>query len=140
MSVYFDASLIVSLFVQDAQTDRAEAYLDRHRPTVTLSDFAALEVASAINLRVRTKQLTRSKARSVLGDFDVWRARGEPMVSMTSGDIASADALMRRLDLSLRAPDALNIVIAQRCRLPLATFDAQMAASAKSLGVALAPT
>src|SRR5476649_2234809 len=102
MSVYFDASLIVSLFVKDAQTDRAEAYLERHRPTAALSDFAALEVASAINLRVRTKQLTRSQARSVLSDFDVWRARGEGTVDLTAGDIASADTMMRRLYLSLR--------------------------------------
>ena len=140
MSVYFDASLIVSLFVKDAQTDRAESYLNRHQPTAALSDFVALEVASAVNLRVRTKQLTAPQAESVLAAFDIWRSRSADMLSLIAGDISTADNFMRRLNLPLRAPDALHIAIAQRHSLPLATFDAQMAASAQILGVTLAPT
>jgi predicted nucleic acid-binding protein len=37
--------------------------------------------------------------------------------------------------LGLRAPDALNIAITQRCGARLLTFDAKMARSARSLGV-----
>jgi predicted nucleic acid-binding protein len=43
--------------------------------------------------------------------------------------------LVRRVDLGLRAPDAINIAIAQRCGAHLLTFDAKMARSARTLGV-----
>jgi len=46
-----------------------------------------------------------------------------------------AISLVRRLDSGLRAPDALNIAIAQRCEAYLLTFDGKMARSARSLGV-----
>jgi len=38
------------------------------------------------------------------------------------------------LDLTLRAPDAINIAIAQRIEADLLTFDDQLAASARALG------
>jgi predicted nucleic acid-binding protein len=57
-------------------------------------------------------------------------------VQTTASDIASAAAFIRRLDLNLRAPDAINIAIADRVGAALATFDERMAASARALKVA----
>jgi predicted nucleic acid-binding protein len=42
---------------------------------------------------------------------------------------------LRRLDLTLRTPDALNIAIAQRAGAAMATFDARMAEAAQALGL-----
>jgi hypothetical protein len=47
-------------------------------------------------------------------------------------------AALRRLDLTLRTPDALNIAIAQRVGATLATFDAKMADAARALGTEVA--
>jgi predicted nucleic acid-binding protein len=44
---------------------------------------------------------------------------------------------LRRLDLTLRTPDALNIAIAQRAASVLMTFDEKMAANAHALGTPL---
>ena len=52
---------------------------------------------------------------------------------MITADIKSALTFLRRLDLTLRAADAINIAIAQRIGLDLATFDQKMAASAAAL-------
>jgi predicted nucleic acid-binding protein len=46
---------------------------------------------------------------------------------------------LRRLDLTLRAPDAINIALAQRLEATLFTFDAKMAGAAKVLGVDVQP-
>ena len=53
-------------------------------------------------------------------------------------DIDAADRILRRLAVSLRTPDALNIAIAQRLNATLVTFDRQMADSARRLGMAVA--
>jgi predicted nucleic acid-binding protein len=41
---------------------------------------------------------------------------------------------IRRLDLPLKAPDAIHIAIAQRVNAQLATFDQQMANAAGAVG------
>jgi uncharacterized protein len=46
-----------------------------------------------------------------------------------------AARFLRRLDLNLRAPDALNIAVAQRLGIAIATFDQRMAVAARRLGV-----
>lgn len=46
----------------------------------------------------------------------------------------AAEAFVRRLDLTLRAPDAINIAIATRLGLALMTFDSGMANCARALG------
>jgi uncharacterized protein len=52
-----------------------------------------------------------------------------------SADLRAAEAFLRRLDLSLRTADALNIAIAQRMRASLVTFAQKMAATARILGI-----
>lgn len=138
MSVYFDASLIVSLFIDDEQTDRVENYIRDAAPTACVSDFAAAEFSSALNRRVRMGLLSTAEGRTALAEFDLWRRRGVVELRTTSADVATADTYLRRLDLPLRTPDALNIALADRAAAPLATFDTGMAQCALALGVALA--
>ena len=58
-------------------------------------------------------------------------------VQTKAADVRAAEAFLRRLDLNRRAPDALNIAIAQRAGAALATFDGKMAAAARKLGTAV---
>ena len=140
MSVYVDASVLVSLITVDALTARAEAYLRHHRPSLLISDFAVAEVSSAISRRVRTGGLTPEMARAALATFDAWTARVATRVELVAADIAAATAFLRRLDLTLRTPDALHVAAAQRLGSELLTFDARMAASARALGARVADT
>jgi predicted nucleic acid-binding protein len=56
-------------------------------------------------------------------------------VETAASDIAFASVVLRRLDLNLRAPDAINIAICNRIGAALATFDEPMAKAARALGV-----
>jgi len=67
-------------------------------------------------------------------------ARTAKRVETVAADIAAAAEFIRRLDLNLRTPDAVNIAVAQRAGAILATFDTRMAESEAALGVAVAPT
>jgi uncharacterized protein len=70
----------------------------------------------------------------VFSSFDAWTARAAKRAETKAADVLAAAAFLRRLDLTLRTADALNIAIAQRLGVALVTFDQKMAASARLLG------
>jgi uncharacterized protein len=136
VNVYADASLIVALIVPDIFNERARRYIDSERPTLLVSDFAAAEFSSVL----RTRELTAAQARTAFAEFDAWSALRGRRLELTGADVALAETFLRRLDLTLRTPDALNIAIAQRHECTLATFDVGMADAARALGLGIAPT
>jgi len=103
-----------------------------------VSDFAGAEFASLVARVVRTKELEKLEAQALFSKFDNWKLPSPKQIYLEPGDVAQAEALLRRLDLTLRAPDALHIAMAKRAGAALATFDAKMAASAKNLRLTLA--
>jgi len=138
VSLYLDASILVALFVIDPSSARAEAFASANPDVFAISDFGAAEFASAVARRVRTRDLTPNEARLAFSNFDSWADRSADRQETTTPDIAAADRILRRLDVNLRTPDALHIVIAQRINATLVTFDRQMAAGARALGMAIA--
>jgi len=139
MSVYLDASVLVALFTDDAFTERADRVLRASEQVLVVSDFAAAEFASAVARRVRIGELTVDEARTAFANFDTWLAGRTQREETQPGDVSMAQSFLRRLDLPLRTPDALNIAIAQRLDLLLMTFDRRMLASARALGNATGP-
>ena len=78
------------------------------------------------------------RTRASLLRRDGWLAIGSAVrVDIEAQDIRYAETLLRRFEFNLRAPDALHIALARRVSLPLATFDQNMAACAKALGLTL---
>lgn len=138
MIIYLDASVVAALITKDIFSDRAEAFLLAEAPAVILSDYAAAEFASVVARRARTRELTRREAHAAFSALDQWAPRATTRVATIAADIAVAAAFVRRLDLPLRTPDAVNIAIAQRMAATLATFDVRMATSATALGVPIA--
>ena len=138
MSVYLDASILVALFTSDALTARADTFLRKNPSVLIVSDFAAAEFSSVITRHVRTKDITKDNARLVFSNFDTWTARTTQRAPIGTADIIAAEVLLRRFDLALRTPDALNIATAQRMGAVLATFDSKMAAAARAIGTEVA--
>jgi len=134
VSVYLDASVLVALFTNDPYTVRADTFLRANALVLIVSDFAAAEFASTIARRVRIQTLTADEARTVFSSFDAWAGRKTGWEQATTADVATAAGFLRRLDVALRAPDAINIAIAQRVEADLLTFDDQMATGARALG------
>lgn len=138
MSVYLDASVIVALFTENHFTSRADAFLEKAANTVVISDFAAAEFASVVARQVRTRDITAQTARDAFSSFDSWTSRAAQRVETGAIDIRAADAFLRRLDLTLRTADAVNIAIARRIGASIATFDEKMAKIARVLGTNVA--
>jgi uncharacterized protein len=113
VSCYLDASFLVALLTAEPFSDLADTFVLANPDPLLVSDFASAEFASAIARRVRTRQSTLSDAQKDLSDFDIWAARSARRVDIGPADVAAATAFLRRLDLTLRTPDALHIAIAQ---------------------------
>jgi len=137
VSAYLDASVLVAMFTDDVMTPRATALIAMAPPPLIVSDFAALEFASAISRIVRMRALSRNTAQQALADLDIWVSRGALRVEIGSGDVGAASGFIRRLDLNLRGPDAMHIALAQRLGATLFTLDAKLKTCAKKLGLAV---
>jgi uncharacterized protein len=138
VSLYLDASVIVALLTNDIFTSRADAYIRGHPDILIVSDFAGAEFASVVARRVRTHEVTEPIARVAFARLDAWRVRNTELAETTTSDVVAATRALRRLDLTLRTADALNIAIAQRIDATLMTFDEKMAVAARALGVPVA--
>ena len=137
MTHYLDASALVSMFFADAHSPAVRGLLGGAEALV-VSDFAAAEFAGAIARLHRMAALDRGEAMHVFSNFDLWCASRTRRVESQPADMAAAASLVRDLALAIRAPDALNLAIAQRVRATLVTFDQRMAAAARALGLTVA--
>ena len=139
MGIYLDTSFLAGLFVEiDAFAARARAFFTEIDDDFIVSDFAAAEFASVIARLTRTGRLTTDEAREIFDTFDSWCGRSAEAENVENIDIQTATAIVRRLDLNIRAPDAINLAIARRLGASVATFDRGMAANAQTLGIAVA--
>jgi predicted nucleic acid-binding protein len=130
-----DASALIPLFIDEARTPRAQELLRGN--LLVISDFAVAEFSSGVARRTRLGEINDAGALAVFAALDAWSANAAKRESLTTGDVGFAISLVRRLELGLRTPDAINIAIARRCDAQLLTFDEKMARSARSLGLAV---
>ena len=138
VACYLDVNILVALLTPEPFSGRADGFPQNNAELLIVSDFAAAEFSSAIARRVRMREFTLDHARITLSRFDTWLARTADLVEITPADVALATAFLRRLDLTLRTPDAPHIAIARRINATLVTFDQRMAATARALGMAVA--
>jgi predicted nucleic acid-binding protein len=138
LSIYLDPSVIVSLFVSDSLSAKAHRILDYSGDTeVVVSDFASAEFASAIAKKARTREISVHEAQDIFYDFDEWVESDATEVNASGMDIARTIQLLRRLDTSLRTPDAVHLAMSDRLGARLLTFDKQLAQAARRYDVPL---
>ena len=136
--IVLDASALVSLFVADGNSVAIKTYFRSTNPRVGVNDFAAAEFASAISIRLRSKQIPLSEATGILAAFDAWVSGSAKAIALAPEDSRAAAAMVRRFELGLRAPDALHLAICLRLGVPLLTYDIRQMAAARALGIRLA--
>jgi predicted nucleic acid-binding protein len=133
LKLYLDASILMSLFIAEARMNEAHGALEGQ--VLIISDFAIAEFSSCVAHRARRSEIAIGDAASVFATFDSWISRAARRKNLMATDIMTAFGFVRRLDLVLRTPDAINIAIAQRLGVILFTFDTKMSASARALGL-----
>ncbi len=137
MNRYLDTNGVIALLTADPLTARVTALLRQDADPLIVSDFTAAEFSAVVGRKARTGAIIKQHALDALAALDQWLLR-VLRVELEAGDVSRADAVLRRLDLPLMAPEAIHIAIAQRVGARLVTFDQRMAAAARSLGLAVA--
>jgi uncharacterized protein len=137
VSAYLDSSVVVSLFLGDIFSQRADELVASEK-ALLVADWAVVEVSSVIAKQARTGAISPAEAQTLYSNFDSWRA-SLAAAETTPADMLAAAQFVRRADLALRGPDALHIAICARRGAKLLTFDLRLAAAAQALGVEAAP-
>jgi uncharacterized protein len=107
VSLYLNASVLVALVMIDSLRGRAAAFFRANTP-VTLRQ----PLASAVARLVRTGDITSNEALRGFSAFDIWTATATQREETMAADVRAAGTFVRRLDLSLRTTNALDIAIA----------------------------
>ncbi len=135
MTVYLDASVLLPTLIEESGSAAVDRYIAGCSEDLVISEFASVEVASALSRLVRTNVLDQGDAVARLVDFDAWRATATVDVDLQASDIRLANIFVRRFDLMLRAPDAVHAAICRRTGLQLVTMDRRLSLAAMELGV-----
>ncbi len=135
MSAYLDASVLLAILLHEPASERVDVFIESRDGRLTVSEFAAAEVASGLSRRARTGAITPHAARDHLSDFDAWRATATLDIAIHEADVRLASIFVRRFELGLRTPDALHAAICQRAGLALITLDLLLAEAGRSLGL-----
>lgn len=130
-----DASFLIPMLVRESVSEAVRAFLAETEEELLVSDFAAVEVASGLSRLVRTGVLSAVEATGRLADFETWRAASTSPADGHSADARLAYTYVRRVELMLRAPDALHLAMAHRLQAMLVTFDRRLSRAAAALGI-----
>jgi len=134
--IYLDTSLLLSIFVTDAHTQKAIGWIDKVRERLIVGDLARLEFAAVLSKEVRTGRLIPA-IHKPLRNFDQFCAR-HAVHAHGADDFRIAEQFVRNLSTKPSAPDALHLASAINSRAALATFDRRLAEAAKANGVEIA--
>ncbi len=136
MTVYLDASVLVSLLVDDSNTAVARR-LNERAPLIALSDWTTVECSSALARLTRMNRLTPQERDEIEDALDQWTSRVSRVIAVIPQDFGVGRRFVRQGDSGLRGSDALHLAIAARERLEIATFDLVLARAAAEVGVAV---
>jgi uncharacterized protein len=137
VTVYLDASFVVSLFVADVHTERADRWIADLKEEAIVSELCALEFAASVSRGVRMGRMTVHAAQEALNDFDDWRGRSTFSLPTDEACAGLAASLVRDFATKLAAPDALHLAAAMNARARLVTFDSRLIAAARMKNAAV---
>jgi predicted nucleic acid-binding protein len=135
MKFYLDASILVSIVSEESSSDRVHDLLRLSDQLPVITDFCHAESSAALSKLVRLRARSPEDVDGLLAQLDYWAAEFGDRPAIVTEDVADAAQLVRRHDLSLRAPDAIHIAAADRLNATLLTLDLGMAKAAAALGV-----
>lgn len=138
--IYLDTSVVVPLIVPETTSSRARSWFDRLDPRwmkdLALSAWALTEFTSAMGIKVRNREITRSQGETARALLEDALLPNMTVVEVTPTDFRLAETLLREFPLGLRAGDALHLATASRCAVQqFVSLDRKLCNVAQALGL-----
>ena len=137
--IYVDTSLLLPVYVPEAQSEEANRILESTFPIV-ISDLTVAEFHVGLARKVKLGELsvaqldeTRSLFESHMQEGLLRRIALRSSHSEVAGRLASTSSIM------LRTLDALHLAVAAEVGSPIATFDTRLGDAARDLGFEVLP-
>jgi predicted nucleic acid-binding protein len=131
---YLDTSVVVSMFVRDAHTERVGAWVASGVGDLAVSPWTSAEFSSALAGLVRAKAVLPTTRAAAERAYDTWTNQVE-VTPVLQVDLEFSRDLLRHDRIKLRTPDALHLAIAHRLGFQLLTVDVAMTNAANDIGV-----
>ena len=137
MSLCLDTNILVSLFFEDAHSQKVDRWLKEKPRDIAVSRWAETEFAAIVTKRTRVGALTAETAQEVMAAFDTWVALRARRLETTPAIGMLAAALARDYALKLSAADALHLAQSSEGKHTLVTLDLRLADAALARGDSL---
>ncbi|MGL5115739.1 MAG: type II toxin-antitoxin system VapC family toxin [Beijerinckiaceae bacterium] len=133
--IYLDTSVVVSALTTEALSTASRRWIAAQEPgTLAISLWVATEFHSAIGVKVRSRQISRENGLAAAEAFSQLVDKHCVTLLIVDSSYAAASAFLRKIELGLRAGDALHIAIAQAHDVAICTMDRRMYDAAMSFG------
>ena len=136
MSLYLDSSLLVSLVVREPFSDEVATWMKAQAGAeFAISAWTTTEISSALSIKLRTTELSRSQRDAALGRFRAISAEAFINYAVLDRHFAEASRFCEAHELGLRASDALHLAIAVENGATVCTLDVKMEEAGYKLGI-----
>lgn len=137
--VYVDTSVLVALVTTEARTGALKQWLRAHdRVPLVSADWCVPEVASALSIKVRSRQLDAELADEAWNEFGAACDGLLQLTPVAATDFSLAAQMCRVAQAGLRAGDALHLAVALRSECgAMLCFDELLNRNAEASGLAL---
>jgi uncharacterized protein len=133
---YCDTSLLIPAFLPEEASSRVLEWIAGREPgTLIVSDWSITEFSSALSIKVRSGKLTLDKRADVLASWASLRKTSLITLSVGPAHFRTAANYAERIELGLRAGDALHLAIAAANGCGMATLDNVQASAGLQLGI-----
>lgn len=132
--LYLDTAVVLALFVREPTSEPVGKWIASRRQPLTFSDWGLTECASALGIRLRRGELDADSATLAFRAMTTFATESCDLIACAGHHQKEAQGLLARLNLPLRAGDALHLAISQRIQATLVTCDKQLVAAAKEIG------
>jgi predicted nucleic acid-binding protein len=126
----------VAALTRETQSESAASWLGQHRnDDLAICDWTITEFASAMSLKLRSKQMSRMAYVAAHSEFEQWVKRQLTVLPIETDHFHHATAFCNDWTSGLRAPDALQLAASFMVGGTLVTLDETLHRAANMIGL-----